>query len=347
MENLPPPDTYCAICNKQCLLECLNCQKCKNYIHADCSNLPAYAIVNFFNTRCQYTCEECARKQLGEDCDRSFAQVYAILEKEREVKQQQRLEQEGAVNAVSDVDDEINELDNENKTGEENNGPNEPSSQNQNTKHSTGKQGNTQTTAGNGNQASDQRKEKVCYYYKNNKCKYGLRGRDCPNAHPRLCTRYIVNGCEPVRGCKKGKDCVFLHPPICYGSERKRECLNMECKRLHLKGTRRYPPYDHQTTEQQTRQQAAPAKQLPAWSTIPPSTPNPHNAWESGPPHQTEKQQNATTQSFLLQQMQQMQQVQQHILQMLKAVPWQWGPTQPLQGYQQQQVAAMPTAFIK
>ena len=54
--------------------------------------------------------------------------------------------------------------------------------------YTTGKQGNTQTTAGK-YQASDQRKEKVCYYYKNNKCKYGVRGRDCLYAHPRLCTR--------------------------------------------------------------------------------------------------------------------------------------------------------------
>ena len=88
MDNLPPTDTYCAVCKKQCLLECLKCHKCKNFIHTDCSNLPVYAIVNFFNTRCQYTCEECARKQIGTNCDQLFAQVNDILEKEREAKQQ-------------------------------------------------------------------------------------------------------------------------------------------------------------------------------------------------------------------------------------------------------------------
>ena len=337
MDNLPPADTCCAICNNLCIQECLKCHKCKRSIHIICSNLPVYAIVNFFNTRCQYTCEECARNQQGDDCDRLFALVYTIIEREREARQQQQLEQKDAENIVDDA----NGLDNKN---DESIVSNEPSLPNHKTKHSAGKQGDTRTTVVSGNQANNQRKTKVCHFYKNNKCKYGLRGRDCPYAHPKLCNRYNVNGCDPVRGCKKGKDCTFLHPPICYGSERKRECLNVECKRLHLKGTRRYPS-DQTTTEQQARQQAVPAKPLPLpWSAIPPPAPQPHNVWVSGPPHHVGKHQADSTESFLLQQMQQ---VQQQIVHALKTMPWQWGPTHPLQGYQQQQVATTPTAFIK
>lgn len=67
--NLPPPDTRCIVCKNQCTLECVKCQKCKQSVHTDCTRLPVYAIVNFFNTRCQYTCEECVRKQLGEAVD--------------------------------------------------------------------------------------------------------------------------------------------------------------------------------------------------------------------------------------------------------------------------------------
>ena len=333
MDNLPPADTYCTICNKHCIQECLKCQKCKRYIHADCSQLPAYAIVNFFNTRCQYTCEECVRKQLGEDCDRLFAQVYTLIEKERATRKQQ-LEQQGA---EKDFDN-INEHGDENESvapDESSLLPNHP-----------GKQDNNQTTTPNTNESSGQRKAKVCYFYKNNKCKYGLSGRDCSYAHPKLCNRYKINGCDPVRGCKKGNNCTFLHPSLCYGSERKRECFNMDCKRLHLKGTRRYT-FDQTTTEQQTRQQAASTKQLPTRPTIPLPDHQPHNAWSNGPPHQIEKQQTSTTESFLLQQMQQMQQVQQQILHMLKTIPWQGAPMHPLQGYHQQSVAALPTTFIK
>ena len=115
MENLSLSGTYSSICNQQCLLECLKCHKCKRFIHADCSNFPIYSIVNFLNARCRYTCEECARKQLGDDCDRLFAQVYNVIGKERETKQKQRLEHGSAKNDV----DETNELDSEHKLAEE------------------------------------------------------------------------------------------------------------------------------------------------------------------------------------------------------------------------------------
>lgn len=291
--------------------------------------------MNFFTTRCQYICEECARKQQGEGCDRLFAQVYSIIEKEREAKKQLPQEKE------RDFDN----TDNEKEPGNENIiEPDEHEA-----KHSAGKQGDTQTTDVNRNHTNDKRKEKVCYYYRNNKCKYGLRGWDCPYAHPRLCNRYKVNGHDPVRGCKKGKDCTYLHPPICYGSEKKRECFNVECKKLHLKGTRRYPSYppDQTTTGQQTRKQAVPDKQAgrPTRSTftVPQPANQPYNAWESGPPHNSDKQQ---TESFLFQQMQQMQQTQQHILQMLKTMSSQWSNTHPLQGYQQVGTT-VPPSFIK
>ncbi|KAK3857704.1 hypothetical protein Pcinc_036058 [Petrolisthes cinctipes] len=92
-------------------------------------------------------------------------------------------------------------------------------------------------------QNNDQKKKsKICYHFKNNQCKFGGKGRECPFAHPKLCNRFKMNGRDPVRGCKHGDKCKYLHPPICYGSEKKRECLNLECKRLHLKGTRRYTP---------------------------------------------------------------------------------------------------------
>ena len=71
----------------------------------------------------------------------------------------------------------------------------------------------------------------VCNYHKQYRCKFGLIGRECPYAHPKLCFRYKTNRLDPVKGCKKGNKCTYFHPPICYGSNRRRECLNLECKR--------------------------------------------------------------------------------------------------------------------
>lgn len=86
--ELPPAESHCAICSNQCLLECLKCQKCKHFIHTDCSELPVYSIVNFLKSRSQYTCEPCARKIVGKQCDRLFAQVLSVVQKEKEAKQQ-------------------------------------------------------------------------------------------------------------------------------------------------------------------------------------------------------------------------------------------------------------------
>ncbi len=194
MDSLPPADSCCTICCKQCQLECLKCYKCKGYIHADCSNLPPYAKVNFFKTRCQYTCEKCTKKQLGDGCDRLFAQVYSLLENEKDAKLKLQLELEGAeANTGTDTnrDDDSTNQDRENASESD--------------EHQTKQQNNkviTRDTKENTNKIPtiDQRKEKFCYYYKQNKCKYGLRGRNCPYAHPKLCNKFKVNGHDPVRG---------------------------------------------------------------------------------------------------------------------------------------------------
>ena len=299
--------------------------------------------MNYLKSRSQYVCENCVKSNQE---DEAFAKVLAILEKEMELKEALKNSDENtpdnaSVNS-SHTEDLVAESMAENSTHpvKHQDKPATQQKQEEQKNYSVNR-----NEPGNTNQTSKQRKDKVCYFYKNNKCKYGLIGRDCPYAHPRLCYKYKVNGCDPVRGCKKGKNCIFLHPQICFGSERRRECLNMECKRLHLKGTRRYPP---DQVEQLTHHQATSAKQLPAQQTIPLPAAQSQNAWAYGPRHQTAKQQSTTAETFLLQQMQHMQEVQQQILQALKTVTWQWSPMHPLQGQQQQQqVTPMPTASIK
>ena len=120
----------------------------------------------------------------------------------------------------------------------------------------------------------------------------------------------------------------------------------MECRKLHLKGTRRYftDSVTTTTTDQQPERQSASTKQ-PTQSTTPQTVPQSYNAWANGPPHVTDKQQTNTTDSFLFHQMQQMQQTQHQILIMLKAL--QCPSTSSLQGYHQHPVAAVPTTYIK
>ena len=354
--ELPPADTYCTICSNQFVLECLKCQKCKHFIHTDCSELPVYAIVNFFKSRSQYTCEQCARKNVGEQVDRLFAQVLSVVLKEKETKQQ--------INPKQNTVEEIDTIDSENG-GLINDGgsvnqqsllpPNHrhdpPDPHNNN--HTTGEQADHQFTTDNGQQSqTNLSKDKVCYFYKNNKCKFGRRGENCPYAHPKLCFKYKINGCDLVRGCKNGNNCPYLHPPICNGSMRRRECFNENCKRLHLKGTRRYPSNYPETEQQQQQQQKQQFRAPPRQQRQQQQQQQQHDSNKPTANYATAVQshsnsnQNTLTVPFLVQEMHHLQQTQQQILQMLKTLPLQWPHATPI--VHQQHIPTMPThSYLK
>ena len=295
--NLPPAGSVCSVCNNECILEALKCQKCKNYIHTDCTLLPIYSIVIYLNTRSQYTCNDCAKDQ----GDEQFAMVLALLEKEKELKLKREV-----VNNQNEILDKDRESDQGSACGSD-------SGAEEHTGGTAVQQVNNSESVQN-----KSRKTKVCLFYRQNRCRNGRRGKNCPYAHPNLCNKYKAFGRDPIKGCSKGNECPYLHPAICFGSRRKRECLDLECKKLHLKGTRRYP-INEQTTEQATtpRTQQAPLRH--GTSSAPPT-----------PAHQTQHDSpdTSTTVNFLVQQIHQMQQVQQQIMLHLKATPCQW--THPL-----------------
>lgn len=98
---------------------------------------------------------------------------------------------------------------------------------------------------------------------------------------------------------------------------RENECFNLQCKRLHLKGTRRYPLDEAVAKSQQS---------------VNDPTPVPRPQTRPVVSHDTSMRETENSSlTFLMRQVQQMQQVQNHIMEMLKVVPWQWGPPAPLQ----------------
>ena len=80
--------------------------------------------------------------------------------------------------------------------------------------------------------------KKLCKYYIRKKCKYGATGKDCPYEHPKKCFKYMQNGNKSGRGCKRGNECTFYHPPLCKHSIKTGMCLKNDCKFHHLKGTK-------------------------------------------------------------------------------------------------------------
>ena len=82
-------------------------------------------------------------------------------------------------------------------------------------------------------------KTKICMHYRNNNCKHGLKGKDCPYLHPERCQKLLQNGTKSPDGCSRGKKCPHFHPKMCPSSISKRICLDDKCTLTHVKGTKR------------------------------------------------------------------------------------------------------------
>ena len=87
----------------------------------------------------------------------------------------------------------------------------------------------------------------TCQLYLKNACPHGTSGKkliddkECEKYHPKRCQRFVKEGPKSKRGCRKGKNCEFLHPVLCKYSLRNRRCTNKECTFVHLRGTKRWP----------------------------------------------------------------------------------------------------------
>ena len=87
--------------------------------------------------------------------------------------------------------------------------------------------------------------DRVCKRYKKGICPHGLKGnklydgKKCDYEHPKYCIKYCRNGNQQKLGCNKGANCNFFHPVLYKNSVKSKVCTNIECKFIHLKGTRR------------------------------------------------------------------------------------------------------------
>ena len=85
----------------------------------------------------------------------------------------------------------------------------------------------------------------VCSHYLNKMCRHGrkgdqlVNGKACPKLHPDLCKKFCNYGDSRRYGCTKGGSCKLYHPILCKGSDARRQCLNQQCKMIHLLHTKR------------------------------------------------------------------------------------------------------------
>ena len=74
----------------------------------------------------------------------------------------------------------------------------------------------------------------VCKFFLRQACKHGRKGKDCAFSHPKLCFKYTRHG-DRRGGCKKGKNCEFVHPRLC-NSYKSGVCSRAKCGLFHVNG---------------------------------------------------------------------------------------------------------------
>ncbi|MEC8327029.1 MAG: hypothetical protein VX100_13260, partial [Pseudomonadota bacterium] len=82
----------------------------------------------------------------------------------------------------------------------------------------------------------------ICPHYKRGTCRHGISGNSkggCSKGHPKACHKLIQYGTRGPLGCSKGGNCEMFHPRMCSQSLQARECLTMDCKLRHVRGTKR------------------------------------------------------------------------------------------------------------
>lgn len=78
-------------------------------------------------------------------------------------------------------------------------------------------------------------KQEVCKFYLKNKCKFAKQKEKCKFNHPPICNKLLAYGTNKNKRGTRGSTCTFYQPVICSTSLHKRECLNENCKKSHIK----------------------------------------------------------------------------------------------------------------
>jgi hypothetical protein len=57
---------------------------------------------------------------------------------------------------------------------------------------------------------------------------------NCNYSHPKICQKFATFGSKNQRGCKKGRDCQYYHPFLCWNTIKNVACKRDSCRFHHL-----------------------------------------------------------------------------------------------------------------
>ena len=251
----------------------IQCEECKNWIHYTCSALPLYLLLCLARTTRKYTCEKCSFDKYADP--KWTAEASEAMDRMKRGKTSQlptnatsedSNDQETPPPSLTPPDPPQEEARMEEAAPETQVEPPATS-----TTANTGESNNlSQPTNSIGKPAPvvDKRKLVVCKFYLRNECRFGAAGRNCRNAHPKICSKFMKQGLDERVGCRLGWKCVDYHPLVCRDSLHKRVCERRFCKYPHIKETK--------ITRRSESNNPRPAQQMETPTTIVPQNAGAH-----------------------------------------------------------------------
>ena len=200
-------DQYpCRVCQVYCNTG-LKCSDCHMWLHYLCSKVPTYVLINLTRSTRKYTYEDCTKVN-----HTNFDELCTEIEQykvEEGNAQKQELEDQTLPNTpdTPQASNVIAPSTPAPPTGQESSNTSTSEPPATSTTANTGEPNNlSQPTNSTGKPAPvvDKRKLVVCKFYLRNECRYGAAGRNCRNAHPKICSKFMKQGLDERVGCRLG-----------------------------------------------------------------------------------------------------------------------------------------------
>lgn len=238
----PPAGSNCTGCNVDIEDRALRCTKCSGYVHLGCSGFPVYHLVRFESTKTTYVCYKCVIEDLGaEKYNKSAGAIEAEIQKFETArglansgsKSRVCVEKREKREEIRGIKDQTTVIKDQGDVEAEVLEPNAPSLQELEHDDSIIRELRGEKTSSGAEVA--RKRNRVCKHFLQKKCKHGKRGDECDFEHPKICFRFSKFGEKHPGGCKKGKKCQFYHPPLCWKSVNGEKCERKNCKFFHIR----------------------------------------------------------------------------------------------------------------
>ena len=223
----------CPFCDINVETHGIECENCHKWVHYACSSLPSYMLMQLSKSKRQYTCETCVLLKIGAKYPTLLTDIEEEIEAHKLKLTAPLLHADitptdtPPIPTISSEADGTPVIDNE------------ASSATQNITTQTDLQPNAPQPVPHATTTPilpHAPHSRPCRFYLQGNCRHGKKGSNCSFLHPPMCFKFIGKGDS---GCSKGSDCKFVHPKLCRSSLLTNKCERRNCHFYHVTGSSR------------------------------------------------------------------------------------------------------------